>query len=67
MLFSAEIMGSFGPVILLLVVFMLLSLALRPKGKDKAREPPRLSETIPFVSNAWQFMTNKRLFINRVR
>ncbi|KAH8772004.1 cytochrome P450 [Diaporthe sp. PMI_573] len=29
--------------------------------------PPRLGETIPFVSNTWQFMTNKRVFISRVR
>ena len=33
----------------------------------KRNEPPRLSETIPFVSNTWQFITNKQRFIDRVR
>ncbi|KAH8883484.1 cytochrome P450 [Thozetella sp. PMI_491] len=29
--------------------------------------PPRLGERIPFVSNVWQFMTNKKLFIERAK
>ncbi|KAF2177972.1 cytochrome P450 [Zopfia rhizophila CBS 207.26] len=61
-------MGSSGPLITtLLLFFILISLVSRQKSRSKLRQPPRLSETIPFVSNAWQFMTNKRLFINRTR
>ncbi|KAK7978557.1 cytochrome P450 [Apiospora saccharicola] len=29
-------------------------------------QPPRLGETIPFISNVWQFMTDKDRFIARV-
>ncbi|KAI0808881.1 putative cytochrome P450 [Xylaria sp. FL0064] len=30
------------------------------------QKPPTIGETVPFVSNAWQFMTHKRRFIARV-
>ncbi|KAI1438101.1 putative cytochrome P450 [Xylaria sp. CBS 124048] len=39
----------------------------RQKEAQNLPEPPWLSESIPFVTNAWQFMTNKGRFIARIR
>ncbi|KAF4636505.1 hypothetical protein G7Y89_g1575 [Cudoniella acicularis] len=54
-------------VIVLLLCLPVVTLIVRQQNRNKPKQPPRLSETIPFISNAWQFMTNKRLFITRVR
>ncbi|KAK4157553.1 cytochrome P450 [Chaetomidium leptoderma] len=56
---------------MLTALLVLLPLAVLFFGKqsrgEKTKPPPRLNETIPFVSNLWQFMTNKRFFITRAR
>ncbi|KAL2016801.1 hypothetical protein VTK56DRAFT_2970 [Thermocarpiscus australiensis] len=52
----------------LILILPLAVLIFRGQSRNnKTKRPPRLDETIPFVSNIWQFMTNKRLFINRAR
>ncbi|RWA11965.1 hypothetical protein EKO27_g3134 [Xylaria grammica] len=59
-------MGGF-PIMNLSLLF--LGLIVFIAGWRRSRrllEPPRLHEAIPFVSNAWHFMKNKRLFIERV-
>ncbi|KAI0096527.1 hypothetical protein F4814DRAFT_453777 [Daldinia grandis] len=33
---------------------------------DDARRPPRVKETIPYVSNIWIYMTSKRVFLQGV-
>ncbi|KAK7974515.1 hypothetical protein PG989_016363 [Apiospora arundinis] len=61
----------FGPYItpaaLVLLPILVTSWFFRQSSLTESTEAPRLAETVPFVSNAWQFMTNKRQFINRVR
>ncbi|KAI2610568.1 hypothetical protein GGR54DRAFT_651721 [Hypoxylon sp. NC1633] len=52
---------------ILLLSLLLTVLAIRRPGLSKPNDPPCLGETIPFVSNAWQFLTNKPLFIDRIR
>ncbi|KAK9778549.1 putative Cytochrome P450 [Seiridium cardinale] len=54
-------------IIIVLPILILVSVLVRHHSRKKLQQPPLLSETVPYVSNAWQFMTNKRLFINRVR
>ncbi|KAK3291992.1 cytochrome P450 [Chaetomium fimeti] len=51
----------------LLLILTLVAVLAKQNRSDKPKQPPRLDETIPFVSNLWQFMTNKRLFITRAR
>jgi hypothetical protein len=51
----------------LLVLLPLIAFLISRKGSAPPNEPPRLGETIPFVSNTWQFITNKEQFMNRVR
>ncbi|KAK4142937.1 cytochrome P450 [Dichotomopilus funicola] len=51
----------------LLVTLPLVAVFFFVKQDRDAKRPPRLDETIPFVSNLWQFLTNKRLFITRAR
>jgi hypothetical protein len=53
------------PALLALLPF--IALLISRKGSTPKSEPPRLGETIPFVSNTWQFITNKEQFMNRVR
>ncbi|KAF2829100.1 cytochrome P450 [Ophiobolus disseminans] len=51
----------------LLILFPLIAVIIRHKGPKPQNEPPKLSETIPFVSNTWQFITDKERFIDRMR
>lgn len=51
----------------LLLTLPLAALFFFVNQDRNAKRPPRLDETIPFVSNLWQFLTNKRLFITRAR
>ncbi|KFA54597.1 hypothetical protein S40293_02256 [Stachybotrys chartarum IBT 40293] len=44
-----------------------LMLLVRPTRHDKTAQPPQLPETIPFLSNGWLFMTDKRRFLSRAR
>ncbi|KAK6949293.1 hypothetical protein Daesc_009367 [Daldinia eschscholtzii] len=46
---------------LLLAVMVVSSL----EGND-ARRPPRLRETIPYISNIWIYMTNKKKFLEGI-
>ncbi|KAL9083520.1 MAG: hypothetical protein Q9165_008501 [Trypethelium subeluteriae] len=57
---------SINPLIMLGLLPMIVIMISWQK-LNKPSEPPRLRETIPFVSNTWQFMTNKPLFVNRIR
>ncbi|KAI1630814.1 cytochrome P450 [Biscogniauxia mediterranea] len=55
----------------LVLVFSLLPLGLvilllRHDTRRGPVQPPLLEETIPFVSNAWQFATNKDAFLERL-
>ncbi|GAP88932.1 putative cytochrome p450 family protein [Rosellinia necatrix] len=57
-------------VIVLVVFAIALRLVITLNGQKRAsnaHEPAWLGEPIPFISNAWQFMTNKRRFIARIR
>ncbi|KAK8859640.1 25-hydroxycholesterol 7-alpha-hydroxylase [Apiospora arundinis] len=47
---------------ILLAIFLALASRQSPPN-----QPPRLKEAIPFVTNAWQFMTNKKHFITRIK
>ncbi|KAK6957327.1 hypothetical protein Daesc_000110 [Daldinia eschscholtzii] len=57
--------------IILGVLFLVLSLVTtflnKQNHEKRSQQPPRLGETIPYVSNIWQYMTNNRLFMTRVR
>ncbi len=50
-----------------LVALPLTVILNRQKETQMLQQPTWLSESVPFVSNAWQFMTNKGRFIARVR
>jgi cytochrome bd-type quinol oxidase subunit 2 len=67
----AEKMAAAPSSMILTVVLVILPIIAvffaKQSRDDKTKRPPRLDETIPFVSNLWQFMTNKRLFITRAR
>ncbi|KAL7628398.1 hypothetical protein AAE478_002600 [Parahypoxylon ruwenzoriense] len=66
---SVETMGYHSGLVL---TFSLLFLGLatllsgRRTRRGPATRPPLLRETIPFVSNAWQFATNKDAFLARL-
>ncbi|CAG9956558.1 unnamed protein product [Clonostachys rosea f. rosea IK726] len=34
--------------------------------KSVSDQPPRLEEAVPYVTNVYQYMTNKKLFLERV-
>ncbi|KAI0451598.1 cytochrome P450 [Xylaria acuta] len=51
----------------LLLGCSLIAIFAKWQSRTKLKEPPWLDETIPFVSNAWQYMTDKELFITRLR
>ncbi|KAI0885808.1 putative cytochrome P450 [Annulohypoxylon maeteangense] len=53
--------------ILLLLLPIWATLLDKKKSSKNLEHPPRLGETIPFFTNGWQFMTNKRRFIERVK
>ncbi|KAI1654489.1 putative cytochrome P450 [Daldinia decipiens] len=64
----SSIAGTCSTVLaLFLLAIPFVSFKIWQRSQNKSKQPPRLNETIPFVSNAWQFMTNKRAFISRVR
>ncbi|KAK6197112.1 hypothetical protein LQW54_010907 [Pestalotiopsis sp. IQ-011] len=63
---SFEMWTLMTPNVLVLILVLSTLLFAWP-GRSKVKQPPRIDETIPFVSNALQFMTNKKLFIERVR
>ncbi|KAI5927547.1 cytochrome P450 [Camillea tinctor] len=44
---------------------MVLVVGLVVSRRDSAQKPPWLRETIPFVSNAWQYLTNMQGFLER--
>ncbi|KAH0433866.1 hypothetical protein CcaCcLH18_05618 [Colletotrichum camelliae] len=46
----------------LIILLPLIFLAVRSGGKD---DPPSMAETIPFVSNTFQYMTNSKAFMHR--
>jgi hypothetical protein len=51
----------------LLILLSLIAAIVSRRVPAPHNVPPQLSETIPFVSNTWQFITNKERFIDRVR
>ncbi|OTA57645.1 cytochrome P450 [Hypoxylon sp. EC38] len=53
--------------VLFLVLPLVTAFVNKQKRTENLQQPPRLSETIPFVTNAWQFMTNKKRFIERAK
>lgn len=61
-------MAGFTSIVVgaLLLLPVIASLLWRKKPPN-ARKPPSIDEMVPFVSNVWQFMTEKRRFIARVR
>lgn len=54
-------------VFVLFILFLVLGHGGKTKTSQEPQEPPCLPETVPFISNTWQFMTNKTLFISRAR
>ncbi|KAI1414863.1 cytochrome P450 [Hypoxylon sp. FL1857] len=48
-------------------LFLPLILAILLSRRRGPARPPQLSETITFISNAWQFATNKDAFLARLR
>ncbi|KAF4432307.1 25-hydroxycholesterol 7-alpha-hydroxylase [Colletotrichum fructicola] len=46
----------------LIIILPLIFLTVRSDSKD---DPPSMAETIPFVSNTFQYMTNSRAFMQR--
>ncbi|KAK4184524.1 cytochrome P450 [Podospora australis] len=60
---------SNGPVVTILLSLLLLFAVWRRWNRGSQQHhglsPPQLRETIPYVSNAFQFMTNKKAFIAR--
>ncbi|RYP60190.1 hypothetical protein DL771_010600 [Monosporascus sp. 5C6A] len=55
-----------GSATLLIALLATVPLLASLTKRNDTKRPPRLRETIPFVSNAWQYMTNKKLFLDRV-
>jgi hypothetical protein len=51
-------------LVVLAVIIPLWRLLLDPK---RGLQPPRLREPIPYVSNIWLYMTNKKEFLKRIR
>ena len=51
---------------LLIVVLALVSLVTLTSWLTTAKEPPRLRDTIPFVTNTLQFLTDNEKFMKRV-
>ncbi|KAI1746710.1 cytochrome P450 [Xylaria castorea] len=52
--------------IALLLVICLVILILLKWTRNIEKQPPRLRDFIPYISNTWEFMTNKKWFIARV-
>ncbi|KAK0702256.1 cytochrome P450 [Lasiosphaeris hirsuta] len=52
-----------GPLLLVLLALFLAVPVLRGRRK----EPPSLSDTIPFVSNTYQYLTNMSYFMTRAK
>ncbi|KAK8078438.1 hypothetical protein PG996_004608 [Apiospora saccharicola] len=53
-------------IALLILVIPLVVFLASVHRQSTPNQPPRLGETIPFISNVWQFMTAKNRFIMRV-
>lgn len=51
-------------LVVLAVIIPLWRFLLDPKHD---LQPPRLRETIPYVSNIWLYMTNKKEFLRKIR
>ncbi|KAK8066879.1 hypothetical protein PG997_013626 [Apiospora hydei] len=58
---------SFAMLAVVALIAVILARFMDQQRQCRKNEPPWLSETIPFVSNAWQFMTDKESFIERLR
>jgi hypothetical protein len=52
---------AFFLILLLLVPFIMFLFK-----KSVSDQPPRLEEAVPYVTNVYQYMTNKKLFLERV-
>lgn len=59
----AEPMTQF-PFYLVFPLFLAGLLICFPRSSCK-NEPPKLSETIPYVSNTWQYVNNMTMFMER--
>lgn len=53
-------------ITVLVFIVPLFALLAWMRSRSIRNQPPRLQEAIPFVSNAWLFMTNKKRFITRL-
>ncbi|KAH6659053.1 cytochrome P450 [Truncatella angustata] len=60
-------MASFSVLSVSILVIILATLVFRQQRPSKLKQPPRLDETVPYVSNALQFLTNKKVFMTRLR
>ncbi|KAK2039828.1 hypothetical protein LZ31DRAFT_587526 [Colletotrichum somersetense] len=61
-LFESRFLWS---AIALLVVVTLVSGSRLPLAAAPAKQPPPLGETVPFVSNAYQYLTHMKAFLRR--
>lgn len=59
---TKDYIGILAPVGLFAAVLLFFM-----SSQQASDEPPELPETIPFVSNAYQYMTDLKSFTNRVR
>jgi hypothetical protein len=59
-------MNMAATVAVALTVLTLLAVLRFTRGPS-GREPPRLKETIPFVSNTYQYLTDMGGFMDRAR
>lgn len=46
---------------------LLVSLLISRRNQTDQSKPPLIYETIPYVSNIWQYIVGKKLFFRRVR
>lgn len=62
-------MGNTLNILSIILIFFLplVSLLAKTRRRIHTHGPPQMGEAVPFVSNAWQFMTNENISKMRVR
>ncbi len=62
---AAREYGQANPMASSLVIAVIVAVVARILWRSRSNGPPMLPETIPYVSNTYQYMTDMRTFLSR--
>lgn len=54
------------PTIIFTILLSAVLVVITGSQRPSVKEPPRLEETIPYISNAYKFLTDVSMFMSRV-